>query len=66
MDAVKFLNDLVSKAMRWQEDPLIQHDTVKLYGELDFFYPNWSKDSTIPNFATTAEILGAADKLLAA
>ena len=42
--------------MQWQEDPLIEHDEVKLGGDLEVYHPNWAKKITLPNFATAAEI----------
>ncbi|CAM0055606.1 DNA polymerase [Vibrio phage K479] len=61
--AVKFLNDNLGKAMRWQADPLIQHPDVPLFGELDIFHPHWGVDTTIPNFASEEEIFNIADSM---
>lgn len=56
LDCVKFVNDNLIKAMEWQDDPAIYHDKVKLGGELSVFYPNWSKECTIPNYISEPEI----------
>lgn len=63
IEAVKFLNDNLGKAMQWQDDPLIQHPDVKLYGELDIFHPSWAYDTTLPNFASEEEIFNIADSM---
>lgn len=56
IDAIKYLNDIVGKAMAWQELPEIWHDEVKLSGELDIFYPTWANDFTLPNGISTDEL----------
>lgn len=53
---VKWLNDNLGECMAWQELPEIVHDEVKLSGELDIFYPNWSKAITLPNNISKSEI----------
>ncbi|CAM0077737.1 DNA polymerase [Vibrio phage K482 g1] len=63
IEAVKFLNDNLGQAMRWQNDPLIQHPDVPLFGELDIFHPHWGEDTTIPNFASEEEIFNIADSM---
>lgn len=55
--AIKWLNDNLPACMRWQELSEIQHDEVKLSGEVDLHYPNWSKAFTLPNGASKQEIL---------
>lgn len=49
IDTLLYLNKILSKAMKWQEDPAIAHDEVHLSGELDIFYPSWRYPTTIPN-----------------
>lgn len=56
INAVLFTNEHLVKAVEWQEHPDIAHDEVKLGGELSIFYPNWSKEITIPNRASAADI----------
>jgi DNA polymerase-1 len=47
-------------------DPLIQHDEVKLGGELSIFYPDWSKELTIPNEVSEQQLLSLVQKHIAA
>lgn len=56
VEAIKFTNDNLIKAMQWQEDPAIAHDRVKIGGELDIAYPSWRDPVTIPNSADEATI----------
>lgn len=53
---MKYANDNVVKAVEWQEDPLIQHDEVKLGGAFSIFYPTWAEECDIPNGASVDEI----------
>lgn len=46
---VSYMNEHLVKAVQWQEDPAIQHDEVKLGGELSIFHPTWEKEIVIPN-----------------
>ena len=55
--AVMFLNEHLVKACQWQDHPDIEHDEVKLGGEVSLFFPNWSTEITIPNGATKEQIL---------
>lgn len=57
VECVKWLNDNLIPCMEWQELPEIQHDEVKLGGELDLFYPDWSNGITIPNGASENKII---------
>lgn len=57
IDAVKFTNEHLVKAVAWQEHPLIAHDEVKLSGGLSLFYPNWSKEISIPAEANDNQIM---------
>lgn len=54
---VHYLNTHLVKCVQWQEDPLIQHPTVKLGGELSIFYPTWKDEIELPNYATEEEII---------
>lgn len=51
-----YANDNVVQACEWQDDPLIQHEQVKLGGGFSIFYPDWSKECDIPNKATHDQI----------
>lgn len=53
---IKYANDNVVQACEWQDDPLIYHDTVKLGGEFGIFYPDWSSECTLPNWASETQI----------
>jgi DNA polymerase-1 len=57
LDVVHWLNDNIAECMAWQDHPDIYHPEVKLGGELGIFYPDWSNEVTLPNFATPQEIL---------
>jgi DNA polymerase-1 len=61
---IKYANDNLVKAVQWQEDPAIQHNDVKLGGEFGIFYPNWSKEITLPNGASTQDIFEVIDKAI--
>jgi DNA polymerase-1 len=43
--------------MEWQEAPEIAHDEVKLGGDLEIFYPDWSHGIEIPNNADIPTII---------
>ncbi|RWB40486.1 MAG: hypothetical protein EOQ44_25450 [Mesorhizobium sp.] len=59
IDAIKFANDNVVEACKWQNHPEIWHDEVKLGGEFGIFYPDWTQEATIPNNASVEEIYAA-------
>lgn len=63
IDAILFTNEHLVKAVQWQELPEIQHDEVKLGGELGIFYPSWEKEITIPNGATKEQIFELMDQI---
>lgn len=63
--AVKYANDNLVQAVKWQELPDIQHDEVKLGGELGIFYPTWKTEITIPNDATEEQIFSVIEEALA-
>lgn len=62
VDCVRILNDLTVKASRWQEHPAIQHDIVKLHGNLDLFYPDWAHPITLPDSITNTELFKLAEE----
>ena len=57
LEIITWFNKVLIKAMEWQEDPLIAHDKIKLGGDLEIFYPNWSHGIEIKNNATKQEII---------
>lgn len=62
---IKFANDNLVPAVKWQEDPEIQHDVVKLGGKFGIFYPSWAKEITLPNDASEQEIFSVIDAAIA-
>lgn len=50
-ETVLYVNEHLVKAVQWQEHPEIQHDKVKLGGNLSLFWPDWSSEIEIPNNA---------------
>lgn len=48
-DVLLWMNRHLVKEVSWQEDPAIYHPEVHLGGEVSIFYPDWSKELTIPN-----------------
>lgn len=58
--AVHWLNQTLVPHVQWQELPEIQHDEVKLGGELFVCHPNWATEIKIPNHATMDQILSIA------
>jgi DNA polymerase-1 len=63
--AIEYTNEHLVQAVQWQQHPDIAHDEVKLGGELSIFYPNWSKEITIPNGARAPEIFATIDRATA-
>jgi DNA polymerase-1 len=64
IEAIQYANEHLVKAVEWQAHPDISHPEVGLGGELSIFYPNWSKEITIPNGATESEIFAVIEKHL--
>lgn len=60
--ALAYTNEHLVKAVQWQEHPEIQHDEVKLGGELSIFYPTWAVEMGVPNGANENQILELAQK----
>jgi DNA polymerase I len=56
LEILEFVNTHLVQAVKWQDHPLIQHDTVKLGGDLSVFYPNWACEMVIPNDASATKI----------
>jgi DNA polymerase-1 len=57
LEVLTFSNTHLIKSMRWQELPEIQHPTVKLGAAIDVFWPAWDNAITLPNEATSEQIL---------
>lgn len=62
--AIKYANDNLVEAVKWQELPDIQHDEVKLGGEFGIFYPTWKTEITLPNGATEDDIFRVIDEAM--
>jgi DNA polymerase-1 len=60
--SIMYANEHMVKACEWQDHPAIMHDEVKLGGEFSIFYPDWSKEVSLPNNATEAQIYEAFEK----
>ena len=56
LEVLRYVNTHLVSAVRWQEDPLIQHDQVKLGGELSIFFPSWAEEMVVPNEASLDKI----------
>lgn len=57
INVLLWFNEVLIKAMEWQDHPDIWHPEVKLGGDLEIFYPDWSHGIEIPNHATKEEIV---------
>lgn len=55
-----WVNKTLVPHVQWQELPEIQHDEVKLGGELSVFHPSWADELTLPNGADADQILSLA------
>lgn len=55
-----WVNKTLVPHVQWQELPEIQHDEVKLGGELSVFHPSWADELTLPNGADVDQILSLA------
>ncbi len=62
---IKYCNDHLVDAVKWQDHPDIVHDDVKLGGEFGIFYPTWNEEATIPNDSTIEQIIEVIDKHVA-
>lgn len=51
-----WFNVALSECVKWQDHPMIEHDEVKLSGEVSIFYPTWNEEHPIPNQMLASEI----------
>lgn len=58
MPVLLYVNKYLPLAVRWQEDPLIQNEHIKMSGQLEIFYPNWNHGLDLPNDIPEEEIIG--------
>lgn len=61
IELLLWLNDILVKAVEWQDDPVIYHPEVGLGGELSVFWPDWSRELVIPNHCTKKQLLEIVD-----
>lgn len=61
---IEYLNNILIKAMEWQEAEEIKHDKVKITGNLSIFYPDWSKETEIPHNISKEDIKEIRDNIL--
>lgn len=51
LNILAYVNKHLVQAVEWQDHPDIQHDQVKLGGNLSIFYPSWAEEIELPNHA---------------
>lgn len=56
LNILAYVNEHLVKAVEWQDHPDIEHDQVKLGGNLSIFYPSWAEEIELPNHAGPNEI----------
>ena len=61
LETVEFANKHLTKEMEWQGLSEIWHEEVKLGGNMDLFYPNWSHGITLDRAANQVEIIDTVD-----
>ena len=54
---VEWFNKNLVECLAWQNLPEIMHPTVKLSGGIDLFYPTWGDPTSIPNGASSKQLL---------
>lgn len=64
LSLLRWFNEHLVEAVKWQDHPDIAHDLVKLGGEVSLFYPSWTYEVAISNGASEEEILSAVGKHL--
>lgn len=61
-EIVAWVNEALTRAMQWQDLEEIKHPEVTLGGALDIFWPTWAQSVTLPEIATTQEIIDVCKK----
>lgn len=56
IDTLMYVNEHLSKAVSWQEDPLIQNEHINMSGQLEIYFPDWNHGFDIPNDADKGQI----------
>ena len=62
IDVLMYINKHLVEAVKWNNHPDIYHPDVGLGGEVSLFYPNWSKEMTIPNDISKEDFLQLVSK----
>lgn len=57
VDVVEWVNKNLVECVEWQELPEIQHDEVKLTGNLGIFYPAWHNEIELKHSLTPFDIV---------
>lgn len=57
VDVVEWVNNNLVECVEWQELPEIQHDEVKLTGNLGIFYPAWHNEIELQHNISLREIV---------
>lgn len=57
IETLKYLNDHLVEETYWNDHPDIYHDVVQLGGSLSLFFPSWNEEITLPQKASTDELL---------
>lgn len=63
-NVLAWVNEHLVNHVQWQDLPEIQHDLVKLGGQLSVFHPSWADEMSVPNGADATEILSLSKKYL--
>lgn len=56
LGVIKWFNDNLPDCMAWQKLPEIQHDQVKLSGNVEIYYPSWKDKTTLKNNISKEDI----------
>lgn len=65
MPTLLYVNEHLSKAVQWQEDPLIQNEHINMSGQLEIYHPTWRHGFDIPNETNEEEVVTLIKKHLA-
>jgi DNA polymerase-1 len=66
IEVIRYTNEHLVEAVKWQDHPDIYHDEVKLGGGFSIFWPDWTNEIDIPNDASEAVIFSTIDKAVTA
>jgi len=60
LGVIKWFNDNIVECIQWQELTELQHDKVKLGGDVEIFHPSWNEHFKLPNGASKKQLLCSA------